>query len=115
VESLNRQINAITANHASEELIELFNAITVPVSKIKTIKEVIADPLVSRKLLTTTDPVTGKHITLAPPPNMTPFLEKQDRTLSFPPRFGEQNRAVYGEKLGLSAEKLADLKEKGVI
>lgn len=115
VVNLNSQINAITKNHASESLIELFNSITVPVSKIKTIGEVIADPLVSKKLLTSTDPVTGKQITLAPPPNMTPFLEKQNQTLSFPPRFGEQNQAIYGDKLGLSDEQLTGLREKGVI
>jgi formyl-CoA transferase len=115
VDNLNRQINAITATHTSEALIELFNSITVPVSKIKAISEVIADPLVSRRLLKAQDPVTGKQITLAPPPNMTPFLENQNQTLSFPPRFGEQNQAIYGEKLRLSAEKLADLEEKGVI
>ena len=115
VVNLNRQINAITEKHDSENLIELFNSITVPVSKIKTIGEVIADPLVSNKLLTATDPVTGKQITLAPPPNMTPFLVEQNQSLSFPPRFGEQNQAIYGEKLGLSDEQLSGLKEKGVI
>lgn len=115
VANLNQQINAITANHESESLIELFNSITVPVSKIKTIPEVIADPLVGKKLLTATDPVTGKQITLAPPPNMTPFLEKRDQALSFPPRFGEQNQAIYGEKLGLSDEQLSGLQEKGII
>jgi len=115
VVNLNRQINAITEKHDSENLIELSNSITVPVSKIKTIGEVIADPLVSNKLLTATDPVTGKQITLAPPPNMTPFLVEQNQSLSFPPRFGEQNQAIYGEKLGLSDEQLSGLKEKGVI
>ena len=115
VQHLNQQINAITTNHSSEDLIALFNSITVPVSKIKTISEVIADPLVSQKLLFATDPVTGKQITLAPPPNLTPFLEKQNRTLSFPPRIGEQNQAIYGGKLRLSSDKLADLKEKGII
>ncbi len=115
VVNLNRQINAITENHFSEALIELFNSITVPVSKIKTIEEVIADPLVGKRLLTATDPVTGKQITLAPPPNMTPLLEKQDRALSFPPRFGEQNQAIYGDKLGFSDEQLTGLQEKGVI
>jgi len=115
VENLNRRINAITANHSSEELIELFNAITVPISKIKAIGEVIEDPLVSKKLLSSTDPVTGKQITLAPPPNMTPFLEKSNQTLSFPPRFGEQNREIYGSQLKMSDKKLEDLAKKGVI
>ena len=115
VANLNRRINAITVNHSSEELIELFNAITVPISKIKAMHEVIEDPLVSKKLLSATDPVTGKQITLAPPPNMTPFLEKSNRTLSFPPRFGEQNRDIYGGRLGISAAELENLATRGVI
>jgi crotonobetainyl-CoA:carnitine CoA-transferase CaiB-like acyl-CoA transferase len=115
VENLNRRINAITANHSSEELIELFNAITVPISKIKAIGEVIEDPLVRQKLLFSTDPVTGKRITLAPPPNMTPFLNKSNQTLSFPPRFGEHNGEIYGSQLKMSDKKLEGLTKKGVI
>jgi crotonobetainyl-CoA:carnitine CoA-transferase CaiB-like acyl-CoA transferase len=61
------------------------------------------------------DPVSGQKITLAPPPNMTAFLEQSDRKLSFPPRFGEQNSEIYGKKLGYSEDELAQLKERGVI
>jgi formyl-CoA transferase len=113
-QNLNRAINEIMMNHTSEELIDLFNAITVPISKIKTIPEVIRDPLVKRRLLVAKDPVTGNKITLAPPPNMTPFLEKSHRELSFPPRFGEHNGEIYG-RLGYSEEDLNRLKEKKVI
>jgi crotonobetainyl-CoA:carnitine CoA-transferase CaiB-like acyl-CoA transferase len=115
VKNLNTAINSITKNYSSEELIDLFTSITVPVSKIQTVPEVIADPLVEKRLLTALDPVSGTQITLAPPPNMTPFLEASDRRLSFPPRFGENNQEVYGRKLGYSDEALADLKEKGII
>jgi formyl-CoA transferase len=114
VQNLNQAINAITKNHSSEELLELFTSITVPISKIKTVNEVIADPLVARRLLFSRDPVTGQRITLAPPPNMTTFLEQSDRQISFPPRFGEQNNAIYGG-LGYSEDELARLKENGVI
>ena len=113
-QNLNKAINEIMMNHTSEELIDLFNAITVPISKIKTIPEVIKDPLVKRKLLFAEDAVSGNRITLAPPPNMTPFLEKSQRELSFPPRFGEHNTEIYG-RLGYSAEDLNQLKERGVI
>ena len=89
--------------------------ITIPVSKIKPVDEVIADPLVERRLLHARDPVTGTRITLAPPPNLTPFLDQSDRQLSFPPRFGEQNKEIYAEKLGYSEDELAHLKENGVI
>jgi formyl-CoA transferase len=113
-QNLNRAINEIMMNHTSEELIDLFNAITVPISKIKTIPEVIQDPLVNRRLLLAKDSVTGTTITLAPPPHMTPFLEKSERELSFPPRFGEHNSEIYGS-LGYSEEDLNRLKERGVI
>jgi formyl-CoA transferase len=115
VNNLNQAINAITQNYTAEELIALFTSITVPISKIKNIGEVLSDPLVDRRLLFSKDSVTGKHLTLAPPPNMTPFLEQADRQLSFPPRFGEQNQEIYGRKLGYSDDELSNLKEKGVI
>ena len=75
----------------------------------------IADPLVQKRLLYAQDPVSGKRITLAPPPNMTPFLEASNRQLSFPPRFGENNQQIYGQYLGYSEDELAGLKEKGII
>jgi crotonobetainyl-CoA:carnitine CoA-transferase CaiB-like acyl-CoA transferase len=112
---LNGAINAITREHTSEDLIELLRAITVPVSKIKTVPEVIADPLVNRQLLWSQDPVSGARITLAPPPNMTPFLERSQRELSFPPRFGEHNQEIYGGVLGSSPDDLSQLKAKGLI
>ncbi|NQU13563.1 MAG: CoA transferase [Desulfobacteraceae bacterium] len=115
VETLNRKINRVTRDHTSEELIELFKAITVPISKIKTIPEVVTDPLVKRRLLFSIDPVTRTKITLAPPPNMTPFLEQSESQLSFPPRFGEHNREIYGERLGYSEEDLSRLREKKII
>lgn len=115
VNNLNQAINAITQNYTSEELIELFTSITVPISKIKNIEEVISDPLVECRLLFSADPVSGKQITLAPPPNMTPFLELSDRRLSFPPRFGEQNAEIYGQKLGYSEDELSSLSERGII
>ncbi len=115
VDNLNQAINAITIKHTSEELIDLFTSITVPISKIKNVNEVVQDSLVAKRILSSTDPVTGTKVTLAPPPNMTPFLESQDRKLSFPPRFGEQNSEIYGKVLGYDEATLAEYKEKGVI
>jgi len=114
VENLNRAIGEITKNYTSEALIELFNSLTIPISKIKTVPEVVADPLLEKRLLFAEDPQTGTRITLPPPPNMTPFLEARNREVSFPPRFGEHNREIYG-RLGYSNEALDTMKEKGVI
>jgi len=115
VVNLNKAINAITEKHTSEELIELFNSITVPISKIKNVNEVVEDPLVAKRILTCKDPKTGTKVTLAPPPNMTPFLEECDQKLSFPPRFGEQNQEIYGNLLGYDEATLLEFKEKGII
>jgi formyl-CoA transferase len=115
VSNLNRAINEITIKYTSEELIDLFTSITVPISKIKITPEVIKDPLVQRRLLYAQDPASGRRITLAPPPNMTPYLEASDRRLSFPPRFGEHNKEIYSQLLGYADDEFAGLKEKGVI
>ena len=115
VAKLNKAINEITGKYTSEELIDLFNRITVPVSRINTISEVVTDPLVERRLLFTSDPVTDTKITLAPSPHMTPFLEENDRHLSFPPRFGEQNKEIFGQVLGYSDESISHLRENGII
>ena len=114
VDNLNEAINSVTRQHTSEALIELFTSITVPISKIKTIPEVIEDPLVSSKLLTAQDPVSGREIMLAPPPNQTDFVAAQDRKLSFPPRFGQDNAEIYG-RLGHDAGALEEMKSKGII
>jgi crotonobetainyl-CoA:carnitine CoA-transferase CaiB-like acyl-CoA transferase len=115
VQNLNRLIDGITSQHSSGELISLFKSISVPISQIRTIPEVIADPLVKRRLLFARDRRTETKIVLAPPPYMTPFLEKSDRELSFPPRFGEHDEEIYGRKLGYSEDRLRVLREKGVI
>jgi formyl-CoA transferase len=115
VENLNKAISAITQKHTTDELIALFNRITLPISKIKTIPEVVVDPLVERRLVYSTDPKTGMKLTLAPPPIMTPYLEEIHRQMSFPPRFGEQNQEIYGKLLGYSDADLARFKEKKVI
>ncbi len=115
VSNLNLAINEITVNYTSEELIDLFTSITVPISKIKITPEVIEDPLVQRRLLYAQDPVSGRRITLAPPPNMTPYLEASDRRLSFPPRFGEHNKEIYTQILGYAEDEYTGLKEKGII
>jgi formyl-CoA transferase len=115
VENLNAAINEITRNYTSEDLIELFTSISVPISKINTVAEVVSDPLVAKRLLYAQDPVSGTRITLPPPPNMTPFLTGSQQQLSFPPRFGENNQQIYGATLGYSDDELARLKAEGII
>jgi formyl-CoA transferase len=115
VKNLNRSISAITRHLSSDELLERLNSITLPASKIQTIREVVADPLVARRLLFAKDPLTGMRITLAPPPYTTPFIEQSGRELSFPPRLGQHNQEIYGGVLGRTASELSELKANGII
>lgn len=115
VENLNKAINAVTKKFRTKELIDIFNKATIAISKVNTIEEVVQDPLVKPNLLRSKDPKTGTEITIAPPPLMTPSLKSANRTLSFPPRFGEHNEEIYGSLLGYSSAQLKEFKEKNII
>ncbi|MBF0474620.1 MAG: CoA transferase, partial [Deltaproteobacteria bacterium] len=113
--NLNKQLGLIMEKIAGEELIIGFNQAGVAISKIKNIRDVIADPLVARRLLHAKDSRTDWELTLAPPPYMTPYLKSCASRLSFPPRFGEHNEKIYTGTLGYSSCKLSEFKEKKVI
>jgi formyl-CoA transferase len=115
VKNLNREMAAATSKYTSAELIEIFNRIGVPISRIHDMEGVGQDPLVVRNLLQAKDPKSGLTVTLAPPPHLTDYLKAAGRELSFPPRFGEHNAEIYGEALGLGADQLKEMKEKGII
>lgn len=113
--NLHAAINAITRKLNSKEMIKLFNSIQVPVSKINTIQEVLEEPIVKQKALHSEDSVSKLELTLAPPPHETSFLNACGGQLSFPPRFGEHNKAIYCDVLGYTEQELAGLREKGVV
>ena len=115
VGNLNQAINTITKKLTTEELIDIFNKATLAISKVNTIEEVVEDPLVKPNLIRSKDPKTGLEITVAPPPFMTPYLKSINRTLGFPPRFGEHNEEIYGGLLGYSTAQLKEFKEKNII
>lgn len=114
VKRLNEAINQVTKTKTTAELIELFNRIGVPISTVCTIEEVVEDPHIKDKLITSRDPRTGTVVFLPPPPVITPYLESVNRQLPFPPRWGEHNEEIYGA-LGYDAQKLAEWKKKGII
>ena len=115
VVNLNKAISEILSTVTSEELIELFNQIGLPVSKINDIPAVLQDPLIKKRLLKSKDPKSGLELTLAPPPCVTPFLKESENSLTFPPRFGEHNSEIYSNILGYAENDLTMFKEKGII
>ena len=115
VVQLNRELAAIMENHDSEELIGWFNQAKVAASRINTIPEVLEEPAVRDATLGSRDPRTGTEIRLAPPPFDTEHIRSSNRQVSFPPRFGEHNGEIFGQRLGVSAKRLSELKERGII
>ncbi len=115
VANLSQSIGKIFATLTSEELIKRFNEIGLPISKINAVPEVLEDPLIKGELLKSRDPQSGIELTLAPPPFVTPFLKHSNKSLSFPPRFGEHNSEIYSTLLDYSESDLIDFKEKGII
>ena len=115
VERLNEEINEITRARSTEDLIKLFHSITVPISTVCRIEDVIEDPLIKDKMITAKDPRTGTEVFLPPTPVTTPYLESCGMRLSFPPRVGEHNEEIYGGVLGYDRKRIRGLKEAGVI
>jgi len=115
VDNLNKAIEDVTKGYATSDIIALFTAATIPISKVNTIEEVLEDPYVKDEILYSVDEKTGMTIYLAPLPHTTSYVKSLNKKLAFPPRFGEQNEEIYVNVLGYEKEKLVEWKTKGII
>jgi formyl-CoA transferase len=115
VNQLNARISEITKNLSTSEIIQMFQEIRVPISKIQTIREVVDDPLVKGRLPKAKDGKTGVELTFPPPPFTTPYLESVSFRLSFPPRHGEHNDEIYMDRVNLSSKEMVSLRKKRII
>lgn len=109
--ALNQQIAKISAQTTTHVMVEAFNQVGIPISKVNAMEDVCKDELVANKLVHATDPTTGLGISIAPPPVISDYLHENELTLTFPPRMGEHNKQVFSQ-LGLDVDRLA---EEGVI
>jgi crotonobetainyl-CoA:carnitine CoA-transferase CaiB-like acyl-CoA transferase len=106
---LERELGERFVGLATEEALALLQGAGVPVARVNTLADVVADPLVAPRLQRVTDPRTGLAVVLPAPPASDP------PPLSFPPRLGEHNERIYGEALGYPPERLADLRRRRVL
>lgn len=111
VQTLNDAISRKTSSQTTREWIEFFTALGVPVSAVQTIRDVVADELVSRHLVTAYDGRTNTTVHLPAPVIIPSFLREHGCALRFPPRLGEDNPRILGE-LGYD---LQGLRERGVV
>lgn len=111
VDELNGQLSAIFKNHSTAGMIEMCNKISVPVSRVNTIPQVCADPLIASQLVKARDSRSGIEIAISPPAVISARLKEKGLTLGFPPRLGEQNESVFAS-LGCD---VSELKERGIV
>jgi formyl-CoA transferase len=109
VDGLDRALADCFADLGTGEALESLRRAGVPVSRVSTLADVVADPLVAERLMQVTDPRSGLRIALPAPPVGEP------PALSFPPRLGEHNEKIYGETLGLAPERLAELRRRQIV
>jgi len=108
---LNHKLAAIIKNYSTQEMIDNFNNVGVPISRVNRIPEVCADPLIADHLVKARDPRTGTEIAISPPPIISAHLRKRGMTMEFPPRLGEHNQVVFGA-LGCD---VATLQSQGIL
>ena len=109
VARLDQELAACFAELGSEEALESLRRAGVPVSRVNTLADVVADPLVADRLVEVTDPRSALRLVLPAPPFGDP------PALSFPPRLGEHNEKIYIEALGLAPERLAELRRRRIV
>ena len=112
VEQLNQRMSDCTRAMMSDDLITALNRIGVPVARVNTLSDVLAEPLARDSLLRVRDDRTETELVLAP---VAEVNDGTAATLSFPPRLGEHNETIYKEVLGYRCERLAVLRAQGVI
>jgi formyl-CoA transferase len=111
---LDERISAWTRTLRSADLLALLERHGVPFGRVFTAPEMLEDPQYAARdsIVTVDHPVFGK-IRMQ---NAFPRLSETPGEVRWPgPGLGEHTEAVLGERLGLDAEKLAELRAGGVI
>ena len=115
-EALYPMLDAITAERPLQDWVDALNARGVPSGPVNTLDRVFADPQVQHREMQIQmdypEAATGKIDLIGNPIGFsrTPVSYRQP-----PPKMGAHTDAVLSEALGLSAEELSALRERGVI
>lgn len=109
--NLNRAIADVMQTRTTCEWTDFFHGLGVPVSRVNTMREAIADEYVQRGMLTAHDQQTNTRIHFPAPVVVTEHLRENHMQVKFPPRLGEDNEKILGA-LGYD---VCELKERGII
>jgi crotonobetainyl-CoA:carnitine CoA-transferase CaiB-like acyl-CoA transferase len=112
-EELMPLVRAVIAERPASEWLEALPKVGVPAGRINTVHETLSDPhLHERRMIVQLEhPALGMIKSIATPVHLadTPLVYRRH-----PPRIGEHTDEVMAE-MGMDAEKIADLREHGVI
>ena len=112
VAPLNDRMADCTRRMMTDDLITTLNRIGVPVAKVNALDEVLADPLLRDSFIRVRDERSHLEVQLSP---LAQVNGGDAPDLSFPPRLGEHNDAIYGNLLGYDNQQLAALRNQGII
>ncbi len=115
VHNLNAALQEILSTGSAARWIALFNSMDIPVSRVNTMRDLSAEPLLNRVMIRAEDPKTKVAVELPAAPVKTDYLRSRAFGLEFPPRLGEHNEEIYCGRLGLSSAELASLRGEGIV
>jgi crotonobetainyl-CoA:carnitine CoA-transferase CaiB-like acyl-CoA transferase len=110
---IDQAIAAWTGSLSSFDALELLQDARVPSGPIYSVADMMVDPhYIARGLFEQVD-INGKPLKI---PAMAPRLSETPGRTDWPgPEVGAFNQEIYGDLLGLSAEDIGSLKDKGIV
>jgi crotonobetainyl-CoA:carnitine CoA-transferase CaiB-like acyl-CoA transferase len=111
-ERLNSRITERTRGLTFAELSAAFKTIGVPVARVNSLDDVLADPLLRACLTTAHDERSGAIVVLPP---VAEVSDRGPARLAFPPRLGEHNEQILSSVLDYRPEDIDGLRQQGVI
>jgi len=111
---LDEKISAWTRERSVEEVLEAMAEAGVPSGKVFTAKDMVEDEHYAARenVVTVEDPEIGAF----PMQNVVPRLSDTPGEVRWTgPTLGQHNEEIYGDVLGLDAEELSELHERGTI
>ena len=113
-EAVNEEVAAWCRARTLDEIESILVKHEVPVSRVYTIDEIVADPQVQRRaaIVSVDDPVLGPVRQQAPVPRLDRSPLRIQRGA---PRLGEHTGEVLGEMLGMSSGEIEELRRDGIV
>jgi formyl-CoA transferase len=95
------------------EVMDLCNAVDIPVGPILSMKEIAEEKSLrdTGTVVEVDHPTRGKYLTVGNPVKMSDSITEVERS----PLLGEHTEEILGKELGYSAKEIAEIKTSGAI